>query len=108
MREPFYDSEQRVRWFYIWSFEVATLCILRLFEETEEEGSIVEKQMLEHNLELEKLHQKGNALMTNVRTVCEQRQLEQRQREKTYEKGILNITKILIVKYTQRTLVPNQ
>lgn len=44
--------------------------------------------------------------MTNVRTACEQRQLEQRQREKTYEKGILNITKILIVKYTQRTLVP--
>lgn len=43
--------------------------------------------MQEHNLELEKLHQKGNALMSNIRVASEQRQLEQRQREKKYEEG---------------------
>lgn len=44
-------------------------------------------QMLEHNLELENLHRKGNSIMTNVRVVCEQRHLEQRKREKKYEEG---------------------
>lgn len=59
-----------------------------MFEENGEQGNIVERQLLEHNLELEKLHQKGDALMTNVRIVCEQRQLERREREKTFEEGI--------------------
>lgn len=64
------------------------IVILRLYDEKEKEGNIVEKQLQEHNLELEKLHQKGNALMTNVRIACERRQSEQRKREKTFEEGI--------------------
>ncbi|KAG4075673.1 hypothetical protein HA402_003498 [Bradysia odoriphaga] len=59
------------------------------YDQKATEGNVVEVQMLEHNLELEKLHQKGNVLMTNIRVSCEQRQLEQRKREKTYEEGML-------------------
>lgn len=58
-----------------------------MYDEKEKEGNIVEIKLLEQNLELEKLHRKGHVLMTNVRTACEQRQLEQRKREKTYEEG---------------------
>ncbi|XP_037026905.1 dynein regulatory complex protein 1 homolog [Bradysia coprophila] len=59
------------------------------YDQKAKEGNVVEVLMLEHNLELEKLHQKGNDLMTNIRVSCEQRQLEQRKREKTYEEGML-------------------
>lgn len=63
---------------------------VRIYDEKEKEGNIVEKQLLEHNIELEKLHENGHALMTNIRLACEQRQLQQREKEKLYEEGTEN------------------
>lgn len=77
--------------------------IPRLYDEKEKEGNIVEKQLLKHNLELEKLHQKGNALMTNVRTVCERRQLEQRKKEKIFQEG-MKLNSAFTLHYIQNTL----
>lgn len=74
-------SVGNIRFFFV------TLSSFRRFEGKEDEGNIVEKQLLEHNLELQKLHRTGDALMTNVRTACERRQLKQREREKSFEEG---------------------
>ncbi len=46
--------------------------------------------MIEHNSELEQLQRTGQAIITNVRITCEQRQLETRKREKGFEEGNFN------------------
>ncbi|KAJ6637367.1 hypothetical protein Bhyg_10097, partial [Pseudolycoriella hygida] len=53
-----------------------------LYEAKNDVANIVEKQMLENNLELENLHKTGNALLTNIRIACERRQLQRRENEK--------------------------
>lgn len=63
---------------------------LRLYDQKEKEGNIVENQMIEHNSELEQLQRTGQAIITNVRITCEQRQLETRKREKGFEEGNFN------------------